>query len=315
MKRRTWAAIVAGAVAALAVAIPALAAVLAERPRIEGDAVAGATLRAVVTWSVAPDTEVRYRWDRCLPGGGDDGLGCVRVADYTRPAAVAATYAVTALDVGARLRVRVDAGKGKDRVDEVSEPTAIVRAVPVPTPDPTPGSTPEPTASPSPSPSPSPDPTPDGEEDTTDAPDFNLVTPTTPTTTAGAPAPAPAASPEGTDAPLRFLRPFPVVRIRGSLAGKGADVTLLRVTAPARAQVRARCAGTGCPTRRLVRRAGRLRPFERYLPAGTRITIRVVRPGRIGKYARIAIRAGAAPARVDACALAGSASPVRCPRP
>jgi hypothetical protein len=115
--------------------------------------------------------------------------------------------------------------------------------------------------------------------------------------------------PEG---PL-YMEPFPVVRIRGELARGGARVRLLRVTAGRRAVVRIRCKGRGCPVRRLRRKPGRIGKFERFLPTGTRVTIRVTRPERIGKYVRLRIRAGRPPARTDACVVPGTPDPTPCP--
>ena len=114
---------------------------------------------------------------------------------------------------------------------------------------------------------------------------------------------------------LRYMRPFPVVRIKGLLVDGGAQVTLLRVTAPRRSKVVVRCRRSGCPLRRAHAAVGRLRPFERFLPAGVRITIRVWRPGRIGKHVRIRIRDGKAPARRDSCLLPGSRQATTCPLP
>ena len=45
----------------------------------------------------------------------------------------------------------------------------------------------------------------------------------------------------------KYMRPFPVVRIRGELARGGARVRLLRVTGGRRPPVRARCRGAGRP--------------------------------------------------------------------
>jgi hypothetical protein len=139
-----------------------------------------------------------------------------------------------------------------------------------------------------------------------------------------APAPAPArpadpiiatpAAPVATR-PVRYLRPFPVVRIKGVLVAGGARVSLLRVTAPPTATVDVRCDGPGCHLRSRTAGSGRIAALERFLRAGTRITIRVSKPGVVGKYVRLRIRDGAAPARRDACLLPGSAAPAKCPVP
>jgi hypothetical protein len=112
---------------------------------------------------------------------------------------------------------------------------------------------------------------------------------------------------------LRFITPFPVVRIRGSVAARGSYVRLLRVRAPRSARVAIACSGRGCPVRRIVRRAGRVRRFERFLPAGLRLTVRVRRRGYVGKYVRLRIRAGRAPERRDACVISLRRRPVECP--
>jgi hypothetical protein len=112
-----------------------------------------------------------------------------------------------------------------------------------------------------------------------------------------------------------YLRPFPVVRIRGLLVDGGAEVTLLRVTAPRGSSVRVRCRRSGCPLRRRTLGVGRIRAFERFLPAGVRITLRVTKPGFIGKHVRILIRDGRPPARRDSCLLPGRKRAVTCPRP
>jgi len=122
----------------------------------------------------------------------------------------------------------------------------------------------------------------------------------------------PAATPTFSLAP-RYLKPFPVVRIRGSVARGGARVSLLRVTGPYRAVVKIRCAGARCPFKERARRPGRVRAFERFLPAGIRITIRVRRQARVGKFVRLKVRAGKPPARRDACLVPGKSQPVDCP--
>jgi hypothetical protein len=115
--------------------------------------------------------------------------------------------------------------------------------------------------------------------------------------------------------PPRFLRPFPVVRIKGTLLAGGARVSLLRVKAPRTATVDARCDGSGCHVRSRTTGSCRIGALERFLRAGTRITIRVFKPDAVGKYVRFVIRDGAAPARRDACLLPGSARPAACPVP
>jgi hypothetical protein len=134
----------------------------------------------------------------------------------------------------------------------------------------------------------------------------------TPPTLASTPV---AGTPGVPSARLRYMRPFPVVRIKGLLVAGGAQVTLLRVTAPRGSKVVVRCRRPGCPLRRAHPAVGRLRPFERFLPAGVRITIRVWRPGRIGKHVRIRIRDGKAPARRDSCVLPGRKRATTCPLP
>jgi hypothetical protein len=53
--------------------------------------------------------------------------------------------------------------------------------------------------------------------------------------------------------------------------------------------------------------------LERFLRAGTRVTIRISKANAIGKYVRLTIRDGSAPKRRDACLLPGEGAPVACP--
>lgn len=126
---------------------------------------------------------------------------------------------------------------------------------------------------------------------------------------------SPTASPQSPAARVvpRYMRPCPVIRIKGFLVPGGARVTLLRVSAPRGSEVVVRCKGSGCPLRRRSVGVGRIRGLERFLHAGTRIMIRVSRPGFVGKYVRIVIRDGIAPTRRDACLLPGRAKPASCP--
>jgi hypothetical protein len=131
----------------------------------------------------------------------------------------------------------------------------------------------------------------------------------------------PGASPPGpvsrTDFPA--MTPFPIVRIRGQIAGGVVRITLLSVRAPRGADVLIRCSGRGCPRARAragivsTSRALRVRAFEtRYRP-GARIEVLVTMPGRIGKYVRFTMRPGAAPTRLDLCTRSRGTKPVRCP--
>jgi hypothetical protein len=118
----------------------------------------------------------------------------------------------------------------------------------------------------------------------------------------------------------RLLSPFPVVRLRGSVVGRTARITLLSIQgAPRGAKVRVRCRGGGCPrklvtsTARSSRRTMRLRSFERRLRAGAKLEIYITQSGRLGKYTRFEIRRNAAPRRVDRCVRSFPGKPLTCP--
>jgi hypothetical protein len=198
------------------------------------------------------------------------------------PLATGPSYTVAATDLGDRLAVCAVSRPGAVPVEMWSEPTSVVTEPPprVPTPAPTPA--PTPTAIPT---------------------TGRALAPTASTPQVGS----------GTEAPLRYLRPFPVVRIKGMLVRGGARVTLLRVRARSTATVRVRCDGPGCRLRQRSSGTSRIAALERFLRAGVRITIRVFEPGSIGKHVRIVIRDGERPARRDACLVLGSAKPVECP--
>jgi PKD repeat protein len=133
-----------------------------------------------------------------------------------------------------------------------------------------------------------------------------------------APAPPVAVAP----APLRWLEPFPVVRIRGQTTQSGVLLTLLTVRAPSGARAELRCAGRGCPERRvqkLIQASSgkpstvRFKEFEGRLRAGTRLQILVTQTGMVGKYTRFRIRQKGAPVRTDRCLMPDSERPVACP--
>jgi hypothetical protein len=57
----------------------------------------------------------------------------------------------------------------------------------------------------------------------------------------------------------------------------------------------------------------RLWRFERALRAGTRLEVRVTKPGYIGKWTKIVIRRGAAPRRSDRCLYPQTRRVAGCP--
>lgn len=257
-------------------------------PVVQGDAVVGATLKAVAAWTGDPLTP-KYQWRRCPATGGS----CDQITNAT-----AETYVVTAADLGFRLGVRITLKNNAGSVNAQSVTTAVV-VVPVPPPGPTP--TPSPTPSPNPSPGPKPDPTPDPASASASASATSFTEPVAPIVDI-------AANPA-------LLRPFPIVRIRGYFKRGGVRVTLLSVNAPRSAHIAARCAGRGCPVRTVsvASAPARLRAFERFLRAGTVLQVRVTSPGRIGKYVSFVIRAHSAPARTDRCLMPGGSKPAACP--
>ena len=202
---------------------------------------------------------------------------------------------MTTADLGFRLGVRITLKNKVDSINLQSVTTAVVVAAAPPRPTPTP--TPTPTPAPSPTPSPKPDPTPD------------------PTPAGATSFTEPVAPIVDIKARATLLRPFPIVRIRGYFKHGGVRVTLLSVNAPSSAHVAARCVGSGCPVRsvRVASAPARLRAFERFLPAGTVLQVRVTSAGRIGKYASFVIRAHSAPLRNDLCLMPGKSKPATCP--
>ena len=142
--------------------------------------------------------------------------------------------------------------------------------------------------------------------------DFNVAAGVRqPATGAGGSAPAPAAGPS-------WMSPFPTVRIAGRAVRGGARLSLMAVRAVPGASVEVRCAGRACPARvrrARVARAGRVRvhAFERFLRAGTVLSVRVTKKGHVGKYTRFRIRSRKAPTRWDGCLMPGRSRPVECP--
>ena len=255
------------------------------RPVITGVAQVGETLAASATWGSSAPTSVAWQWLRCT---ADKGSDCKAIGGAT-----ADRYRIVDADVGYRLRVKLTVtGEDGKATSQRSEATDVVMAAPAATPSPTP----TPTPTPSPTPSPGSTPGPSAPPVSTPSPGSSILT-----------------APVG--AVPRLLDPFPVVRIRGVLTPTGARVTLLTVRGPRDVRISVRCRHGSCPRRRVAVTAAvtRLRPFERALRAGTRLDIKVVRPGWIGKWTIITIRRGAPPRRRDRCVYPGGRRPVRCP--
>lgn len=259
--------------------MPAAARADVPPPLIVGTAQVGSTLEA--RWSGDGPESPSYLWVRCT---SESLWSCEPLWSAT-----GSRYAVTQADLGRRLRVWLTVRRGSRRSDQISVPTAVVTAAPVPQPIPPPKPPP--------------------------VPPPPLVPP--PAAAPVSPAPVPAArTPERRRA--RTMRPFPTVRIRGWLTGRGAVVRLLAVRAPRGARIAVDCRGAGCPRRRWSRRVKtavtRATVFERPLRAGVRLRIRVTRAGFVGKHTIIRIRRGRPPARTDRCLAPGARSPSRCPR-
>lgn len=196
----------------------------------------------------------------------------------------AARYVVTAADIGSRLAAEVTLANTAGKLKPVAtSPTAVVVAAPPPD-QPVPGAAPGPASA-------------------TPAPGTSTVTISN---KAASSVPAPA-----------FLRPFPVIRIRGFFARRGARITLLSVRGPRLAKVDVRCSGRGCPVRRLSLPTAdtRVHRFERFLRAGILLQIRVTRPGRIGTYTSFLIRSRKGPLRTDRCLSERSGKPIQCSAP
>jgi PKD repeat protein len=139
-----------------------------------------------------------------------------------------------------------------------------------------------------------------------------------------APAPAPTdqpasgpAPPAGSSGPA-WLNPFPTVRIRGRATSGGVHLSLLAVRAPAGSSVKVVCRGKHCGHHVLRRTMKtnriRLRAFERFLPAKTKLSIFIWKKGMVGKFTSFKMRPLVAPRRADMCLYPGGRWPGACPR-
>ncbi len=119
------------------------------------------------------------------------------------------------------------------------------------------------------------------------------------------------------------LYPFPMVSIRGSDFPFRVRIKRLAVKAPVGARITVTCTRARCPARAARRtapsKAGhlawvRFRQFERTLPAGAVLEVRVSQPGKIGAYTRFHVRRRKFPVRSDACLDPAGVRPLACPR-
>jgi hypothetical protein len=117
------------------------------------------------------------------------------------------------------------------------------------------------------------------------------------------------------DTSLKFIDPFPVVRISGRFTRRRTTLTRVTVNAPRGAGIRVDCKGSGCPYHRkaIAVKLVRVGALQRSYRPGATIEIRVTQPRTIGRYTRVKTRRGKAPLRIDRCLMPGSTKPVRCP--
>jgi major membrane immunogen (membrane-anchored lipoprotein) len=128
-----------------------------------------------------------------------------------------------------------------------------------------------------------------------------------------------------TSIPVLLMQPFPVVRIAGSEGSAGVKIKLLSVQAPVGAKVSIACKGKGCPAKLVSALAaaskGKHPPgsalitfkrFERLLPPGVTLEIKISKSGEIGKFTRFVSRKHKLPTRSDSC-LSLLGKPMTCP--
>ena len=282
-----------------------------QAPTITGTLRVGQTLTATGGhWSGPYGTTASYQWLRCTDPNNVYSCSILN-GQYAQ------TYRLVNDDLNKRMRVALVARDRDNHYDyEVSNSVGPIAAAgggsptPTPTPTRTPAPTPRPTVTPVPTPvtTPAPTPTP------TPEPTFDVATApvATPVPTSGQ-----VLHQTATSKKAKMIRPKPVVRVRGRLTRNGARITAMTVRAPRGVKITASCSGRGCPAHRLSRNASRLThlsAFERVLRAGTRITIRISKPGGyIAKMTVLEIRRGSAPLRRDGCLWPAKKKLQRCP--
>ena len=258
------------------------------------------------SWSGPQGTTARWEWFAC-PANARSWTDCFTRSLYQN------NYTIQSGDVGRYIALNLYAFRGQPqnpgtagRAERFSITASTVAPAatptPAPTPRPTPAPTPAPTVAPTPVPTATPVPTPD--------PAFDV--PATPVPTSGEVL-------QETSRHRRIIKPFPVIRMRGKLTAKGANISLFTVRAPRTAAITVRCKGKSCPASRWSRthtqrksKLTRMGRFERGLRAGVVITVSVTRDGYLGKRTTFVIRRGAAPTRLDRC-LSARGRITKCP--
>jgi Bacterial Ig-like domain/PKD domain len=118
-----------------------------------------------------------------------------------------------------------------------------------------------------------------------------------------------------------LMQPFPLVRIVTTRTSSGVRLRLLSILATRGARIVITCKGQGCPVKKQIKlaAAGKVglasvsfARFERNLPTGITLEIRVYKAGSVGKYTRLTIRAGRVK-RVDECLAPDGVKPIPCP--
>jgi hypothetical protein len=267
-----------------AAASTAFAATVTQAPTISGQPADPATFTPGVelsasagAWTPA-SADATYDWLRC----NSSGTGCQGISG-----ACGRSYTVRLADEGQTLRVRLTATESENQTDSAdSAPTGVVAhgAYFLP---------------------------PEVEPDTC-----------TKVTTTGSGkgtfisgTQVGAGSEPSADTNLPFIKPFPVIRIKGRFKGKLTTVTRVTVRTPRGTRIRIRCSGKGCAFKRkaVAARLIGLRSLRRTYRPKARIEIQVTKAGKIGKYMSVRTRRGKAPVRVDRCLMPGKTKPVRCP--
>lgn len=118
-----------------------------------------------------------------------------------------------------------------------------------------------------------------------------------------------------------LMRPFPLVRIVTLRTASGIRLRVLSILTSPGVRITITCRGRSCPVRKQskVASTGKVglasvsfQRFQRVLPAGTTLEIRVFKAGEVGKFTSLSIRHGALK-RLDACLAPDGIKPMTCP--